>query len=142
MGKGTELERMQRKAQDYNIDKNVFFTGFIEHDEIVDYFSQISVFVAMSTIESFGVAILEAASCEIPSITSDIGGLTEVNLDRKTGYVINKNDSSQLAKLVLKLHEDDNLRKKLGKNARKNVIKNFNWEKNGNQMEKIYKDYK
>ena len=97
--------------------------------------------MAVSKRESFGVSILEAASCEIPSITSNIGGLTEVNINNETGIVINPDDPEKLADSIIKLYEQKELRLKLGKNARKRVEKKFNWTNNVNEMIKLYKSY-
>tara|TARA_A100001015_G_scaffold43434_1_gene47724 strand:+ start:1712 stop:2032 length:321 start_codon:yes stop_codon:yes gene_type:complete len=100
----------------------------------------LSVFIAVSRRESFGVSVLEAAAFEIPSITSNIGGLTEVNLHNKTGIVIEPDRPMQLAKSIIKLYEDNKLRNSLGSNARKMVIKNFKWDGSVRKMLKIYRN--
>ena len=92
-------------------------------------------------MESFGVSVLEASACEIPVITSNVGGLKEVNLHKKTGIVIKKDNPGQLANSILKLYHDDTLRINLAKTARMNVVKNFNWECNLRQMIDIYSKY-
>ena len=84
------------------------------------------------------MSILEAAACEIPSITSNVGGLPEVNVDRLTGFVIEPNDHLKLAKSIIKLYENKDLRLKMGRAARQRVIKKFRWEDNVNEMIKIY----
>ena len=65
---------------------------------------------------------MEAAACKIPSITSNIGGLKEVNIDNETGIIINPNDSKKLAESIVTLYDNDRLRARLAENARKNVI--------------------
>ena len=72
VGKGTEQKLMEKKAFDLKIGNNVNFLGFVPHHKTIDYFNELSIFVAVSTRESFGVSVLEAAACEIPSITSNI----------------------------------------------------------------------
>ena len=99
-------------------------------------------FIAVSTRESFGVSVLEAAACEIPAITSNIGGLVEVNKNNETGFVINADDPSQLAESIIKFYEDEELRFNFGKSARKRVIEKFNWKDNINQMLNIYQKFK
>ena len=103
------------------------------------YHQQLSVFIAVSTRESFGVSILEAAACEVPAITSNIGGLTEVNINQKTGIVIEPNKPKKLADSILKLYKNKDYRIKLGKNARKRVVQNFDWNQNIREMINIYK---
>ena len=141
VGKGTLLEFMKEKCRKYNLDKNIKFTGYILHEDIVKYFQKLSVFIAVSTRESFGVSILEAASCGIPAITSNVGGLPEVNEHLKTGYIIEANDSKTLSEKIIKLYNHESLRKKMGKHARKRVIDKFNWAQNFEYMLKIYSKF-
>ena len=56
-------------------------------------------------------SILEAAACGIPSITSNVGGLPEVNLNEKTGYTIKANDSQKLADLIIMYYKNNKKRK-------------------------------
>jgi len=140
VGDGSLKKDMQQKAIDLGLEEKVEFTGFIPHDDIKKYYFYLSIFIAVSKRESFGVSVLEAASCEIPAITSNIGGLIEVNSHNKTGIVINVDNPRELAESIIQLYNDKALRKKFGINARKRVIKKFNWEKNVNQMTHIYKN--
>ena len=133
------LNEMQKRAIALNIENNVKFVGHVDHEEVVKYYNYISIFIAVSRRESFGVSVLEAAACEIPSITSNVGGLTEVNLHERTGLVINPDDPVKLAESIIELYENENLRLGLGIEARKRVINQFNWNDNVNQMISIYK---
>ena len=141
VGKGNLLEKMQEKCRKHNLDRNITFTGHILHEEIVKYFQKLSVFIAVSTQESFGVSVLEAASCGIPAITSNVGGLPEVNEHLKTGYIIEANNEKILSEKIIKLYKNDKLRKEMGKNARNRVIEKFNWNQNLDKMLKIYSNY-
>ena len=141
VGDGSLKKDMQQKAKNLQIEDKIKFEGFVEHENVTKYYNNLSIFVAVSRRESFGVSILEAASCEIPSITSNIGGLTEVNINNETGIVINPDDPEKLADSIIKLYEQKELRLKLGKNARKRVEKKFNWTNNVNEMIKLYKSY-
>lgn len=141
VGKGSLLQEMKQRVEKYKIKEHFNFAGFVDHEKIVDYYNEISIFIAVSTRESFGVSILEAAACGIPSITSNIGGLTEVNLHNETGFVINPNDSIKLAESIVRLFENSELRQNFGINGRKRVMEKFNWENNVNEMIQIYKRY-
>tara|TARA_Y100000590_G_scaffold280684_1_gene315341 strand:+ start:1360 stop:2445 length:1086 start_codon:yes stop_codon:yes gene_type:complete len=141
VGEGSLKKEMEQKAKDLKIEDKIKFVGFVDHKKVLKYYNNLSIFIAVSKRESFGVSILEAASCGIPSITSNIGGLTEVNIDNETGVVINPDDPKKLAESIVKLYEQKELRLKLGKNARKRVEKNFNWKDNVSQMIKVYKSY-
>ena len=140
VGNGSLKKDMEEKVKMLNLDDKIKFIGFVEHGGVKKYYDMLSIFVAVSTRESFGVSVLEAAALEIPSITSNIGGLTEVNLHNKTGLVIEPDRPMRLAKSIVKLHEDNVLRKNLGANARKMVIEKFNWDESINKMLKVYKN--
>ncbi len=139
VGDGSLKLEMQQRSVDLKINEYVEFKGFVSHENVLHYFNQLSIFVAVSTRESFGVSVLEAAACQVPSITSNIGGLKEVNINNKTGIVIDPNNPHELAVSIIALYEDNNFRKTLGKNARNFVKEKFNWKDNVNQMVDIYK---
>tara|TARA_Y100000591_G_C21823755_1_gene695247 strand:- start:163 stop:1257 length:1095 start_codon:yes stop_codon:yes gene_type:complete len=141
IGDGSLRSDLEKKAKHLNLENKIKFVGFVKHENVIKYFNELSIFIAVSERESFGVSILEAASCGIPSITSDVGGLVEVNVNNETGLIINPDDPRRLASSIVKLYDDRDLRLKLGKNARKRVEKKFNWEKNVNEMVKLYKTY-
>ena len=138
VGDGTMLETMKDKVKKLKLNNNIEFTGYIPHDNIVKYFQKLSVFVAMSRRESFGVSILEAASCGVPSITSNIGGLPEVNENLQTGFNIEVDDSKLLSEKIIELYNNIDLRNKMGFNARKRVESKFNWVQNVKEMIEIY----
>ena len=138
VGDGTLRKAMEKKASDLKLNEKVKFYGRISHDKVSGYYHKLSIFIAVSTRESFGVSVLEAAACGIPSITSNVGGLIEVNSNNETGLIISANDPFELAEAINKLYSDTNLRFELGINARKRVQKYFEWNENVNQMISIY----
>ncbi len=140
-GDGTLSDKMKKKIIDYNLQNRIKLSGFVDHDKIISKYNRLSIFVAVSLRESFGVSILEAAACSVPSITSNIGGLVEVNLDNKTGLVINPNDPHELANSIIYLFENEKIRKDMGKFGRERVISDFNWDDNVSQMINLYKNF-
>jgi L-malate glycosyltransferase len=141
VGKGSLLDEMKEKSRKLKLEKNIIFKGHIIHEKTIDYFQKLSVFIAVSTRESFGVSILEAGACGIPSITSNVGGLPEVNKDQLTGFIIPPNNPEILANKIINLYENEALRKKMGNNARVRVVNQFNWSNNIKQMLNIYKNF-
>ena len=141
VGKGSLSSQMKKKVSEFNLTDHVNFTGYINPEEVQKYYKKLSVFIAVSTRESFGVSVLEAAACGIPSITSNIGGLKEVNLENKTGLLINPNDPKKLANSILFLYKNNKKRIELGKNARKRVVQDFNWNDNVRDMKNIYYNF-
>ncbi len=141
VGEGSLKKEMHQKAKELKINDKIEFIGYVDHETVLRQYNKLSIFIAVSKRESFGVSVLEAASCEIPSITSDVGGLIEVNLNNKTGIVIKPNEPMALARSIVKIYDDEKFRFRLGKNARKRVIKEYSWEKNVKTMINLYKSF-
>jgi glycosyltransferase involved in cell wall biosynthesis len=140
VGQGSLLGEMKQKTTNMGLNNYVKFAGYIPHEKIVEFHQKLSVFISVSTRESFGVAVLEAAACGVPAITSNVGGLPEVNQNNYTGYVIPPNDPEKLANSIFKLFKDKNLKDQMEKNARDRVAKQFNWNKNVIQMVNVYQE--
>lgn len=141
VGEGSVLDQMKQKATRLHLNDFIEFTSGVSPQEIVEYHQKLSVFIAVSTRESFGVAVLEAAACGVPAITSDIGGLPEVNEHNKTGNVIKPNDPKALAKSIIKFYNNPVYRKKFGQNARNRVVTKFDWENSVEKMINIYNKF-
>ena len=140
VGQGSLLGEMKQKTTDLGLDNYVKFAGYIPHEKIVEFHQKLSVFISVSTRESFGVAVLEAAACGVPAITSNVGGLPEVNQNNYTGYVIPPNDPEKLANSICKLFKDKNLKDQMEENARNRVAKQFNRNNNVVQMVNVYQE--
>jgi glycosyltransferase involved in cell wall biosynthesis len=79
--------------------------------------------------EPFGLVPLEAMACAKPVIVSRSGGLVESVVDGKTGYLVEKDDSDQLAERLIRLLGSDGLRLTMGQAGRRHVEKRFSRER-------------
>ena len=139
-GKGELKNKLESLTKELQIEDKVIFKGYISNEDIPKVLNEMDIFVVPSINESFGVAAVEAMACEIPVIASSVGGLKEVIIDKETGYLVPKKDYKEIAKYLKKLILDKNLRIYLGKNGRKRVLENYDWNSNVNYMIKIYKE--
>ncbi|MEE9552884.1 MAG: glycosyltransferase [candidate division Zixibacteria bacterium] len=139
-GKGKYKEEYVRMVDELRISDLVKFEGFIDHKKLQDYFSRIDIFAmpSISDGESFGVAAIEASSTGLPVVVSEVGGVPEVVVDGKTGFLVQRKNVSELAKALEKLINDPNLRSKMGKAGRKFVENNYKWEDNLHAMQDLY----
>jgi len=94
-----------------------------------------------SETESFGLAALEAMSCEVPVIASDVGGLKEL-ITEKTGYLIDKGDIESMAKKGIEILSDKDLKDFLSKNARKRAVDFFDIDIIVSEYEQYYERIK
>ncbi len=139
IGKGSKEPRLKKLAHDLGIGNNAHFLGFVENKKIPKYLNQMDIFVVPSLLnESFGVAAVEAAACELPVIASNIGGLPEVVIDGETGFLVPPANPAAIAEKIMLLVKDTKLRKKMGEKARQFVAENYVWEENASQMERFY----
>ena len=141
-GDGFELQKLKKLTLNLGLERECDFVGNKFHHEIPDLLRKFNVFVALSRLdsESFGVAIVEAMSVELPVIVSDAGGLKEVVENGVTGLVVPKNSVHEAFNAMVTIFENQDLGKKLGENARKKVLKDYHWSDSVFKMESVYKE--
>ena len=141
VGGGSLLDEYKNLAKELIIDSVTEFTGFIPFSQITEYHQKLDIYVAVSIFndESFGVAILEASACAKPVIVSRMGGLPEVVVNNKTGFVVPEKDEYSTAEAIEKLVLDKELRVAIGENGRNHVLDKYNFDDNVNDMINIYK---
>lgn len=94
-------------------------------------------FILPSESESFGLAALEAMACEVPVISSNAGGIPEVNIHGVTGFLSDVGDVDSMAQNAIALLKDPEMLKTFRKNALKQAH-NFELETILLQYEDIY----
>ncbi|HCM37615.1 TPA: hypothetical protein DIS61_03135 [Patescibacteria group bacterium] len=123
IGQGSLRQELETLAQELGV--NLRILGTVEHTELPKCLNQASVFVLVSLIEGQPKVLLEAMSCGLPVIASQIPAHEEIISHNKNGILsdINTQDITQALRSVM---TDPNLRQKLGKNARQTIIKHYN----------------
>lgn len=115
VGEGPEKEMAEKLCEDLGIlDKVIFFGNSNEIDKILCY---TDLFLLPSETESFGLAALEAMSCGVPVISSNSGGLPEVNIDGLTGYLSNVGDVESMSKNAISILSNNSKLLKFKQNA-------------------------
>lgn len=105
VGDGPEKEKAEQLCQELGIqDKVIFFGNSNEIDRILSYSD---LFLLPSETESFGLAALEAMALSVPVISSNSGGLPEVNFDGVSGYLSNVGDIEGMAANAIKILQDN-----------------------------------
>lgn len=137
-GKGTIKKYLERRINDLGLKKNFYFAGFVARPKLLEYYQNATVYVLPSYYEGLPTTLLEAMSCGIPTIATDVKGSSEVITDGETGLLVPPRDPKRLAKAILKLLNDKSLRQQVGSNARKYVVDNYDWEIITGKIEKIY----
>lgn len=107
VGDGPERDKMERLCRELGTCDDIRFLGKLEYVEEV--LSVADLFVMPSEKESFGLAALEAMACEVPILTSDAGGIPELNVSGVTGFVCKVGDIADMKEKALYILDDANL---------------------------------
>lgn len=108
IGDGPERKRMEDKARQI-CTEDIRFLGKLEAVEEV--LSVSDLFLMTSEKESFGLAALEAMACEVPVVSSNAGGLPELNLDGVSGFVCEVGDIAAMVQRSIQILDNSNLQK-------------------------------
>jgi L-malate glycosyltransferase len=140
VGSGSQKQTIERAIKNANLSDKVMMIPHVAHDRVPEYLNKIDIFVMPSQMdsESFGVAAVEASACGIPVVASNIGGLPEVVIDGKTGFLFPSTDVDALAEKIRVLIDSPTLRKEMGLTGRKFVEENYSWEGSVKKMIDIY----
>ena len=121
--------------QDYGKDKNLIRLGFVEDKILVKIYNLASVYVQPSLYEGFGLPVLEAMACGVPTICSRTQALCEIAGDNTEYFEpLNVND---MANGISKLLTNKTLRSNLSKKGLKHISK-FTWEKTARETIDVY----
>jgi N-acetyl-alpha-D-glucosaminyl L-malate synthase BshA len=115
VGDGPEKTEAENLCRELDIENRVIFFG--NSNEIDQILSYSDLFLLPSETESFGLAALEAMAWSVPVISSNSGGLSEVNFDGISGYLSNVGDVDSMAENALKILADDVTLAKFRKSA-------------------------
>lgn len=115
VGDGPERDNAERLVIDLGIDDKVIFFG--NSNEIDQILSYSDLFLLPSETESFGLAALEAMAWSVPVISTNTGGLPEVNLNGFSGYLSNVGNVDEMAQNAISILKDDNVLKQFRKQA-------------------------
>ena len=145
-GRGPCLEELKNQANSLGIANKVYFTGYLNDEQITKMYKAIDIAVFPSLYEPFGIVALEGMLAGAATIVSDAGGLNEIvshGIDGLKSYAGNANS---LADSILEALFNDSLCLSMARNAREKVIREFNWSTISQSTLNVYKlaikDYK
>jgi L-malate glycosyltransferase len=115
IGDGPERSHIEKVCREHNTCDWVTFLG--KQEAIEEILSIGDLFVLPSESESFGLAALEAMACEVPVISTNAGGIPEVNVHGVTGFLSNVGDVDSMSQHAITLLKDPEMLKTFRKNA-------------------------
>jgi len=123
VGDGEMKDELQAQASALGIREFIHFAGF--RKDVKDILNVIDIFVFPSLWEGFANSILEAMATEKPIIASDIPPIKEIITHKNNGFIIRKENSSDISDAIIYLLDNPDLMADLARNARKTVEDNF-----------------
>lgn len=129
---GPDLPRVKKAVSDQKLQEKVFFLGFVDDEKKNFLFNACDLFI-MPNIkvkgdrEGFGITVIEAASCELVPVVSDLEGLKDAVKDQENGIRLPSKNSKKFVETIKYLMDNPDYRKKLGRRARQYVKENFDW---------------
>lgn len=140
VGIGEATESLKSLAQQLGIDQRTHFYGFIPNDELASQYQRADLFVLPAIqdhkgdTEGLGVVMIEALTFKTPVVACDVGGISDVIIDGKTGLLVPEKDSAQLASAINRVLSDPSLAKRLGEQGCNHVTTYFDWTRIVDQL--------
>jgi len=138
VGDGDERPAMENLVSELSLDDAVIFTGF--QTDTKKYMSLIDVYVLSSFSEGTSMTLLEAMSFSTCCIVTAVGGNVEIIKDRQNGYVVESDNTQQLADAMQSLTFDEAARHRLGAEAKKTFDQQFDLEQMVQKYKELYLD--
>jgi len=136
---GGNVNKYKRLSEEIGVQKYVRFTGYIEERLKPLYYKAADVFVlpSIETFEVFPIVLLEASASGLPMVVSDLNTFECIIENGYNGIVTKRGDEKSLADEIIYLLENEDVRKRMGENAKRKV-ENYSWERVAEETEKVY----
>ena len=135
-GYGDELDQAREDVKNCGLNQFIHFTG--HRTDLLDVYASLDIFLMTSLTEGMPNTVLEAMALEVPVVSTDVGGLSELVAVGQTGLLEAVGDVDALAAAVIKLLVDEKLRKQFSESARQRIEQSFDFSKRVKCMEDVY----
>jgi glycosyltransferase involved in cell wall biosynthesis len=134
---GKYIKKMIRK---YRLEQNIFFTGPLHEKQMCERYLKSNVFVCPSSIENSPNSLAEAMILGVPSVASNVGGVTDMLKHNEDGYVYQADATYMIAHYVCEIFKNDELALRFSNNARAHALKTHDPLTNTKRLIEIYED--
>jgi len=134
---GGNTAHLRQRVESLNIAKHVYFTGFMQDDQLDKFQTVADCAVFPSLYEPFGIVVLESFAAGVPVVVSNSGGLPEVVTHTKTGIVTQAGDPFSLAYGILEVIRYPGYAQWLRDNGQEELERRFRWPMLASQTEAV-----
>jgi glycosyltransferase involved in cell wall biosynthesis len=139
-GDGSLRRWLSDELVNQGVQESVEYLGVVEADRIPQLINQCRLFLYPSREEPFGLSIVEAMACGVPVLTTNVFGPSEIVTHNVDGYMVDSDETSQLADAVVLLLSDDKLRTRLGRRGRQTAELRFSMRTHTDTLLKTYSE--
>ena len=133
-----ELEKTKQLIGKYNLQDKFELLGWVSKAEVERELKDTMIFILPSYKEAMPMAILEAMSCGVPTIASNVGSIPEVIKDMKNGRTFVPGDIKSLVNITKEMIENQNLRENYSRKSFKDIKENYSNEVNHKKIKDLY----
>lgn len=141
VGDGPDAASLKALAQRLGISELVRFTGALNQSEVRAFYKTADAFVLPSFAEGVPVVLMEAMASALPCLSTRIAGIPELIEDGKDGLLVPPSDIDALAKQIVALADDRELRQRLGEAGRLKVAAVYDLERNVGQLAETFRQH-
>ncbi len=120
------LPQIKKLVFDLEIENAVKIIGPVKNEKLFSFYQTHEVYLNTTSYESFGIALIEAASCGIPIVSTNVGEIPYLYTHRENIMMVNNFDPVAFADQIIQIFESSLLAESLSKNARK-LAEHFDW---------------
>lgn len=139
-GNGPLLPKLNEKIRKLELQERVVLLGHVRRGDLVRLCQNATVHVVPSHYEGLPTVLLEAMSCALPVVATNVGGTSEVISNGSNGFLVPPKSPERMSELILRLLDDDTLREEIGKAARKTILEHYTWNTIADNVTKCYED--
>ena len=114
--------------------------GNLNQEELRDIFLSSDVTIIPSVMEATSLAAMEAMSCGLPVISTNVGGMPEIITHNSTGWLVDSKNSNDIASIIERIVNEEYDLFKMGESANQYVNQKKSWKSIATKVEKIYRD--
>jgi len=140
IGAGPDADRMRALADELELGDSIVWTGRAAPQAVAERMRAADFFVLPSLSEGRPNVVMEAMASALPIIATRVGGIPHMLSDGQTGLLVPPGDVEGLTAAVTELCRSEELRDRLGRNAREHIDReNLTWDRTAEEFEKIFK---
>jgi len=140
-GDGPNKKPLQELVKKLDMTQNIIFMGYVTAEQKSKLLAESNALLFPSTMEGFGLVMLESFQQNRPVITSNIPPMSDIVEDNKTGFLINPNDEKKWAEKIISIIKDPEISNKMGREGNKVLKEKYNQELFYKNLLKMYYEF-